>query len=112
MAHTEIGGDAFFALSNKGMKIWCVSASSTGTRFCERCCHFTEGFIQLMQRGPREREGRYLRFTIQRQGELIYVPHLLAHAVFTLDTGSPTILSGWDAATTSNQLIILETLDE
>ena len=64
-----------------------------------------------MQRGPREREARYLRFTIQRPGDLIYIPHLLAHAVLTLDTGS-TILSGWDAATTSNQLVILQTLDE
>ena len=60
-----------------------------------------------MQRGPREREARYLRFTLHRPGELIYIPHLLAHAVLTLDTGSPTILSGRDAATTSNQHVIL-----
>ena len=65
-----------------------------------------------MQRGPREREARYLQFTIQRPGDLIYIPHLLAHAVLTLDTGSPTILSRWDAATTSNQRVILQTLDE
>ena len=65
-----------------------------------------------MQRGPRERDARYLRFTIQRPGDLIYIPHLLAHAVLTLDTGSPTILSGWDAATTLNQHVILQTLDE
>ena len=65
-----------------------------------------------MQRGPREREARYLHFTIQRPGDLIYIPNLLAHAVLTLDTGSPTILSGWDAATTSNQRVILQTLDE
>ena len=44
-----------------------------------------------MQRGPRERESRYLQFTLQRPGDLIYIPHLLAHAVLTLDTGSPTI---------------------
>ena len=60
----------------------------------------------------REREARYLRFTIQRPGDLFYIPHLLAHAVSTLDTGSPTILSGWDAATTSNEQVILQTLDE
>ena len=29
-----------------------------------------------------------------------------------MDTGSPTILSGWDAATTTNQQIIIQTLDE
>ena len=43
---------------------------------------------------------------------MIYIPHLLAHTVLTLDTGSPTILSGWDAATTTNQLIIIQTLDK
>ena len=65
-----------------------------------------------MQRGPRERKSRYLQFTLQRPGDLIYIPHLLAHAVLTLDTGSPTILSGWDAATTTNQQIIIHILDE
>ena len=65
-----------------------------------------------MQRGPRERELRYLQFTLQRPGDLIYIPHILAHAVLTLDTGSPTILSEWDAATTTNQQIIIQTLDE
>ena len=64
-----------------------------------------------MQRGPRERESRYLQLALQRPGDLIYIPHLLADAVLTLDTGSPTILSGWDAATTTNQQIIKQTLD-
>ena len=41
-AHTEIGGGASFALLNKGMKIWCASFSSTGTRLFERC-HSAEG---------------------------------------------------------------------
>ena len=111
-AHTEIGGGASFALLNTGIKICCVSTSSTGTRFFERCCHSPESFIELRQRGPRERESRYLQFTLQRPGDLIYIPHLLAHAVLTLDTGSPTILYRWDAATTSNQYVILQTLDE
>ena len=111
-AHTEIGDGASFALLNTGMKIWCASTSSTGTRFFEPCSHSPEGFIELMQRGPRERESRYLQFTFQRPGDLIYIPHLLAHAVLTLDTGSPTILSRWDAATTTNQHIIIQTLDE
>ena len=65
-----------------------------------------------MQRGPCERESRYLQFTLQRPGDLIYIPRLLAHAVITLDAGSPTILSGWDAATTTNQQIIIQTLNE
>ena len=55
-AHTEIGGGASFALLNKGIKIWCASTSSTGTRFFERCCHCPEGFKELMQRRPREGE--------------------------------------------------------
>ena len=108
-AHTEIAGGASFALLNK---IWCASTSSTGTRFFERCCHSPEGFIELMQRGPRERESRYLQFTLQCPGDLICNPHLLAHAVLNLDTGSPPILSGWDAATTTNEQIIIQTLDE
>ena len=111
-AHTEIGGGASFALLNRGIKIWCAATSSSGTRLFERCCHSPEGFIQLKQRGPREREARYLHFTIQRPGDLIYIPHLLAHAVLTLDTGSATNLSGWDATTTSNQRVILQTLDD
>ena len=111
-AHTEIGGGASFALLNTGIKIWFASTSSTGTRFFERCCLSPEGFIELMQRGPRERELRCLQFTLQHPGDLIYIPHLLAHAVLTLDTGSPTILSGWDAATTTNQQIFIQTLDE
>ena len=101
-ALTEIGGGASFALLNKVMKTWCASTSSTGTRFIERYCHSPEGFIELMQRGPRERETCYLQFTLQRPGALIYIPRLLAHAILTLDIVSPTILSGWDAATTTN----------
>ena len=65
-----------------------------------------------MQRGPRERESRYVQFTLQRPGDLIYIPHLLAHAVLFLDTRSPTILLGSDSATTINQQIIIQTLDE
>ena len=65
-----------------------------------------------MQRGPHEREARHLRFTIQRPGILIHVQHLLAHAVLTVDTGSPKILSGWDATTKSNQQTLLQRLYE
>ena len=65
-AHTEIGGGASSVLLNKGIKICCASTSSTSTRQFGRCCHSPEGFFELMQRGPREREARYLRFSIQR----------------------------------------------
>ena len=46
-AQTEIGGGAFFALLSKGIKNWCVSTSSTGTHFFERCCHSPEGFHRI-----------------------------------------------------------------
>ena len=65
-----------------------------------------------MQRGPRERQSRYLQFTLQHPGDLIYIHHLLAQAVLTSDTGPPTILSGWDAAATTNQQIVMQTLDD
>ena len=39
-----------------------------------------------MHRRPREGESRYLQFTLQRLGDLIYIPHHLAHALLTLDT--------------------------
>ena len=51
-------------------------------------------------------------FTLQRPGDLICIPHLLAHAVLTLNTGSPTVLSGRDAATTTNQQFIIQTFNE
>ena len=65
-----------------------------------------------MQRGPREYKTRFLQFTLQRPSDWIHFPHLLAHAALTLDTGSPIISSGWDAATSTNQQLIIQTLDE
>ena len=65
-----------------------------------------------MLRVPREREARYLQLTIQRLGDSSYIPHLLTHAVSTLDTGLSTISSGWDAATTKSQQIIIQTVNE
>ena len=53
---------------------------------------FQKVYIHCMQRGPHEREARYLHFAIERPGVLIYIPHLLAHAVLKLDTGSPATL--------------------
>ena len=92
-SHTEIGGGTSYALLNIGIKTWCATTSSTGKRFFGRFCHSPEDFIALMQRGPREREARYVQLTIQSPGALSYIPHLFAHAVSTLDTGSPTVLS-------------------
>ena len=65
-----------------------------------------------MQRGTRERETRFLQFTLQRPGDLIFFPHPLARAVFTLNAGSPAILSECDVATAENQQILFQTLDE
>ena len=79
-AHMKIGGGASFASIKEGIKIWCASTSSTGTCFFKRCCHPTEGFVDVMQRGSHEREACYLQFTLQRPGDLIYFPHLPAHA--------------------------------
>ena len=111
-AHTEIGGGASLASLDTGIKIWCASTPSTGTRLPERCCHSPEGFTESMQRGPRDQESRHLQSTPQRPGDPIYILHLPAQAASTLDTASPTTSSGWDAATTTNQQITIQTLDE
>ena len=58
-----------------------------------------------MQRGICE-------FTLQLTGGLIYISNPFAHAVSTLDTGSPTILFGCDAATSSNQQTVIQTWDK
>ena len=110
-AHTEIGGSASFYLLGK-WRNWCASTSPTFTHIYERCCQSLEGFIKLMQRCPREREKRFLQITIQRPGALIDTLHLVSYTVSTLDTDSPTTLSRWDAATTSSQQIIIQTLNE
>ena len=91
-AHTEIGGGASYALLNTGITLWCAFTLSKSTRFFGRYCHSPEGFISLLQLGPREREARFLQITIECPSDWIYIPHLLTHAVLTLDIGSPTIL--------------------
>ena len=112
--HTVIGEGVSFAYINKAIKACCASTSSGGTSVFERCCQSPEGFTEFLQRGSRKRETRYSQITPQRPDILIYIPHLLAHAVLTSDTGSPTILSGRDATTTptTNQQIVIQTLDE
>ena len=106
--HIEVGDDALFALFHKARKFWCAPTTASGSPIFERCCHSTGGFVEIIERDPRYHQARYLQFTIQRPIELGYIPHLLVHA---LDTGLPTILSRWDAATTKNQQINVETLD-
>ena len=54
----------------------------------ERCCN---NFIDLLQRRSRENEPRYLRFIIQKSGDLVFIPSLRAHAVLAIDNGNATI---------------------
>ena len=63
-----------------------------------------------MQRGPREHEARCLQFSIECPGDLMFILHL-AHAVLTLDTGSPITLPEWDAVTTTNRQVIVQQLE-
>ena len=65
-----------------------------------------------MLRGALEREAQSLQITIHRPGDSIYIPHVLAHAVLTVDTGSPTVLSGWDNTSSTNRQIIFHSADE
>ena len=111
-AHIEVGGCASYALLHTGIKIWCSTTTNRSSRLLERCFNNANNFIDFFQRGPREKEANYLRFTIQRPGDLIYIPSLRAHAVLTLDSDRPTILSGWDASTIVNSNVITRTLDE
>ena len=109
-AHIEVGCGASYALLHTGLKFWCTSNSSS--RLLERCCNIGNSVIDLFQRGPRNKEASYLRFTVQRPGDLIYIPILRPHAVLAIDTGKPTIFSGWDAATIADSSILIRTLDE
>ena len=76
------------------------------------CRQSSEGFIQIMQRDPREREAQYLNFTTQRPGDLFYTPRLVAHGTLILNTASLAVLSGWDAGTSSYQQVFSHTWDE
>ena len=111
-AHIEVGGGASYALLHTGIKIWCSTTTYRSSRLLERCSNNAINFIDFFQRGPHEEEANYLRFTIQRPVDLIDIPSLRAHAVLTLDSGRPTILSGWDASTIVDSNIITRTLDE
>ena len=111
-AHIEFGGGASNALLHTGSKFWCTALSILSLRLLERCCNNANNIIELIQRGPRDKEAIYLMFTVQRPGDLSYIPSLRPHAVSTIDTGKPTILSGWDASTIADSFILIRTLDE
>ena len=111
-AHIEVGGGAAYALLHTGIKIWCATTTNSSSRQLERCCNIANSFIDFFQRRPCEREANCSRFTLQRPGDLIYVPSLQPHAVLALDTDQPPILSGWDASTIADSTIITRTLDE
>ena len=111
-AQIEVGGGASYALLHTGLKFWCTATSNSSSWLLERCCNSVSSFIDLIQRGPRDKEASYLRFTVQRPGDLIYIPSLRPHAVLTIDTGKPTVLSGWDASTIADSSIVIRTLDE
>ena len=78
---------------NTKIKKWCATISNSSSRLLEDCCNNVDSLSYFFQRGPSEKEASYFGFTIQRPGDLIYVASLRPHAVFTLDTGKPTILS-------------------
>ena len=111
-AHIEVGGGASYALLHTGIKVWCATTTNSSSSLLEGCCNIANSFIDFIQRGPREKESNYLGFTIQRLGDLNYIPNLRPHTVLTLDTGKPTILLGWDASTIADSTIIRRTLDE
>ena len=101
-----------FTLLNRGLKNWCVATSPLGTRVFERCFNCTGNFIELMQLGLRQRGAWSFQLTNKRPGDLIYIPHLLAHAFLILDTSWPTVSSGYDAPRTTNQQTSVQALDE
>ena len=106
----EIWGGASLALLNKGKKFVCFYLTS---RYTLRWTLFSlpwrlQSFDAV--RSTWTWGARYSKFTLQHIGDFTYTPYLLAHAVLFLDTGSPTILSGWDAATISSLLNVFQTL--
>ena len=70
-AHIEVGGGASYALLHTGLKFWCTATSNSSWRLIERCCKNVTSFSDLIQRGPRDKEANYLRFTVRRPGDLI-----------------------------------------
>ena len=111
-AHIEVGDGASYALLHTGLKFWCTATSNSSSRLLERCFNNANNLIDLIQRGPRDKEASYLRFTVHRPGDLIYIPSLQPHAVLTIDTGKSTIFSGWDALTIVDSSILIRTLDD
>ena len=100
------------ALLHTGIRILCATSTNSTSPFLDRCCNNVNSSFDFCQRRLREKEAKYSRFTIQRWGDLIYVPSLRPQAGLTLDTSKPTILSGWDASTIADSTITTRTLDE
>ena len=111
-AHIEVGGGASCAVLHTDLKVWCTGASNSSSRLLQRCSNNVKIFIDLIQRGPRDKEARYLRFTVLRPGDLIYIRSSRPHDVLTIDTGKPTNLSGWDASTNIDSSFLIRTPDE
>ena len=99
-------------LSKKELKIWCVSISLSGVGILDSCCHSLEGFIELLERSPRERERNIFHFNSLSPDLSIYIPHIFAIAVSTLHVGSLRSFSLWNAANSPNIQKIFHTLDK
>ena len=109
----EIGGGTFFALRNKSKNSWCASnCLPVHASLNVTLLSFPWSFDRVNAAQSTWTWARYLKFSFQRPGDPIYFSHLLAHAVLFLETGSPEVLCGWNAATTSNQQFIFRALDE
>ena len=112
LAHTETGVGASFTIINKEIKICCASTSSTGTRFFERCCDSPEGFYRINASWcPWTTRVIYCLFSNVPAPWLIF--HIFSLTPFYLWTlVHQQLLSGWDAATTTNQQTTIHTLDK
>ena len=111
-AHIEVGGGASYALLHTGIKIWCTTTTNSSSRLLERCCNNANNFIDFFQKRATCKGGELFKVYYSTAGGLIYIPSLRPHAILTLDTGKPTILSGWDASTITDTTIITKTLAE
>ena len=98
--------------NQKGMKTWCAAGSSSGTCVFELCGKTPDNFTQIVLPGRGEKETRYTEFTLRCYSDSIHNCHIFPHVVLFLDSGLPTILSVWVAATATSQQIINQTLDK
>ena len=112
LAHTETGVGASFTILNKEIKNCCVSTSSTGTRFFERCCHSPERFYRINASWYRWTT-RVIYCLFSNVPAIWLIFHIFSLTPFYLWTlVHQQLLSGWDAATTTNQQTTIHTLDK